>query len=73
MVLEKGLIRTEADRGMKYSKLALKEIDNDATKRSNKLTKEDAGFLTTIQIGGGMGRMDLAMLRWNLRVPIAGQ
>ena len=54
--------RTEADRGLKYSKIALKEIDYDATKRSKKLTKEEEGFLITIQMGGGMGRQDLAAL-----------
>ena len=32
--------RTEADRGLKYSKLALTEIDHDATKRSNQLSRE---------------------------------
>ena len=54
--------RTEADRSLKYSKTALKEIDYDITKRSTKLSKEDEGFLLTIQMGGGLGTQDLAAL-----------
>ena len=54
--------RTEAGRGMKYSKIALKEIDCDATKRSGKLSSEEEGILKTIQMGGGLATQDLAKL-----------
>ena len=54
--------RTESGRGPKYSKLALKEIDCDATKRSEKLSEEEEGILKTIQMGGGMAMQDLAKL-----------
>ena len=42
--------------------MALKEIVYDITKRSTKLSKEDEGVLLTIQMGGGLGRQDLAAL-----------
>ena len=54
--------RTQADRSTKYSKLALKEIDYDATRRAKDLCKEDEGFLKTIQNGGGLAMQDLAKL-----------
>ena len=54
--------RTEAGRSLKYSKLALKEIDYEASKRSGKLTSEEDGILKTLQMGGGMAMQDLAKL-----------
>ena len=39
--------RTIADRSMKRTKLALIEIDVEATKRDTKLTEEDEAYLTT--------------------------
>ena len=54
--------KTEAGRSLKYAKLALKEIDNDATKRSGKLTSEEDGILKTLQMGGGLAMQDLAKL-----------
>ena len=43
--------RTEAGRSLKYAKLALKEIDYVASKRSGKLTSEEDGILKTLQMG----------------------
>ena len=40
----------------------MKEIGCDATKRSDKMSIEDEGFLKTIQMGGGMAMQDLAKL-----------
>ena len=44
---------TQAGRGANHFKLALKEIDCDATKRSEKLSEEEEGILKTIQMGEG--------------------
>ena len=54
--------RTHADRSTKYYKLALKEIDYDATRRAKDLCNEDEGFLKTIQIWGGLAMQGLAKL-----------
>ena len=54
--------RTEAGCSLKCAKLVLKGIDNDASKRSGKLTSEEDGILTTLQMGGGLAMQDLAKL-----------
>ena len=54
--------RTAAERGTKYVKLGLAEIDQMASARSKDLTKEEDVFLQTLQIGGGFGTTDLAKL-----------